>query len=256
MPFLTFRSAPVVPWRALVSLPVSGLILALIGPFGSYSGMSLAARIGHFTLCTTLIGSASLIVSYAVARRFFQGFWPLWAALLVDLALTLPATGVVSLSLHLIVPAVAAHVPLAQILWQNLLLTLLFRAISLLISWARIRDGGHVEGPVPAPAAEVSSGLRAKLPRALRAEPILALTSEDHYLRVHTPKGEALIHMTLAEAVAELPQGFQVHRSHWVADTAIKSVGAGSVDLVTGLSVPLSRHRRKAFTAWLDAMAG
>lgn len=251
MSFLTFRSAPVLPWRALVSLPLIGLVLGLIGPFGSYSGMSVAERVGHFTLCVTLIGSASLIVSYAVARRVFQGYWPLWAALLVDIALTLPGAGIIYLSLRLIVPAVAAHLEPTQLLWQNLLLTLVFRAVSLLVSWVRVRDGGSVE--VASSPVEASSELRTKLPRGLRAEPILALTSEDHYLRVHTPKGEALIHMTLAEAVSELPHGFQVHRSHWVATTAIKSTGPDRVELVTGLSVPLSRHRRKAFDAWLDA---
>ncbi|WP_443751113.1 LytTR family DNA-binding domain-containing protein [Asticcacaulis solisilvae] len=253
MPFLTFRSAPILPWRALVTLPLAGLILGLIGPFGSYSGMSLFERIGHFMLCATLIGSASLIVSYAVARRFFQGFWPLWAALLVDLALTGPAAAVVYLSLHLIVPGVAARLQPLDFLWQNLILALIFRAVSLLISWARIRDGGQIE--TSAPSAEAASDLRAKLPRGLRAEPVLALSSEDHYLRVHTPKGEALIHMTLAEAVEGLPHGFQIHRSHWVADTAIRSADANRVELVTGLSLPLSRHRRKAFDAWLDATA-
>ncbi len=250
MSFISFRSAPVLPWRALVSLPLIGLVLGLIGPFGSYSGMSLAERIGHFMLCVTLIGSASLIVSYAVARRVFQGYWPLWAALLVDVALTLPGAAIVYLSLRLIVPDVAAHLEPTQLLWQNLLLALVFRAVSLLVSWVRIRDGAQVE--TPAPSAQAPSDLRAKLPRGLRAEPILALTSEDHYLRVHTPKGEALIHMTLADAVADLPHGFQVHRSHWVAGSAIKSTGAGRVELVTGLSVPLSRHRRKAFDQWLD----
>jgi len=253
MSFLTFRSAPVLPWRALISLPLIGVVLGLIGPFGSYSGMNVAERIGHFTLCVTLIGSASLIISYAVARRFFQGYWPLWAALLVDLALTLPGAAVIYLSLRLIVPDVAARLEPTQLLWQNLLLALVFRAVSLLVSWARVRGGGHVE--TAAQIVEAASDLRAKLPRSLRAEPILALSSEDHYLRVHTPKGEALIHMTLAEAAASLPHGFQVHRSHWVANTAIKSVHANRVELVTGLSVPLSRHRRKAFDAWLELAA-
>ncbi len=253
MSFFTFRSAPVLPWRALLSLPFIGVIIGLIGPFGSYSGMSVAERIGHFALCVTLIGAASLIISYAVARRFFQGYWPLWAALLVDLALAVPGAAVVFLSLRLIVPAVADHLQAEHLLWQTLLLALVFRSVSLLVSWRRIRDGGQVEAP--AQPAEPASDLRAKLPRTLRTQPILALTSEDHYLRVHTPKGEALIHMTMAEAIAGLPHGFQVHRSHWVAGTAIKSAGADRVELVTGLSVPLSRHRRKAFDAWLDAAA-
>ncbi|MBW8735054.1 MAG: LytTR family transcriptional regulator [Asticcacaulis sp.] len=247
MRFFTWRSAPVLPWRALVSLPFIGLILGLAGPFGSY-GIPVAERVGHFMLSVTLIGSASLIASYAVARHFFQGYWPLWAALLVDAALAVPGACVVYLSLRLIVPDVAAHLQPVQLLWQTALLALVFRAVSLLISWQRIRDAGQIK---PAAPPADPSGLHEKLPRPLRAEPILALASEDHYLRVHTPKGEALIHMTMADAVAGLPQGFQVHRSHWVAEYAIKSVTGGRVELITGLSVPLSRHRRKAFETWL-----
>lgn len=250
MSLLTYRSAPLLRWPALIWLPVAGLILGLIGPFGSYTDMTIAGRIGHFVLCVTLIGGCSLIVSYDVARRFFQGYWPLWAALCVDLGLTLPGAAVVYVSLGLFAPDVIAGIQPANLIWQNLLTTLIFRVISLALSWQRIREGGHVE-TTPEAAAE-RPAFHARLPRGLRTQPILALSSEDHYLRVHTPKGEALILMTMAEAIAQLPHGFQIHRSHWVADTAIKDVRGDKVELVTGLKLPLSRHRRKAFDEWLD----
>ena len=253
MSLLTYRSAPLLRWQALISLPVAGIILGLIGPFGSYVGMTLPERIGHFVLCVTLIGGCSLIVSYGVARRFFQGYWPLWAALCVDLGLTLPGAAIVYGSLSLFAPDVVANVQPVGLIWQNLLLTLIFRGISLALSWRRIREGGQVEA-TPQAVSEAPA-LHARLPRGLRSQPVLALSSEDHYLRVHTPKGEALILMTMAEAVAQLPHGFQIHRSHWVADTAIKDAGADKVELVTGLSLPLSRHRRKAFDEWFDKVA-
>ncbi|MBP2160160.1 MULTISPECIES: LytTR family DNA-binding domain-containing protein [Asticcacaulis] len=253
MSFLTERSAPLLRWQSLLSLPVAGIIIGLIGPFGSYVGMTVLERIGHFVLCVTLIGGCSLIVSYDIARRFFQGYWPLWAGLCVDLALVLPGAAVVYGSLSLFAPDVVANVGPASLIWQNLLMTLIFRVISLALSWQRIREGGHVE--TKPEVAEEAPAFHARLPRGLRSQPILALSSEDHYLRVHTPKGEALILMTMAEAVAMLPHGFQIHRSHWVADTAIKEARSDKVELVTGLSLPLSRHRRKAFDEWLDALA-
>lgn len=252
MSLLTYRSAPLLRWQALVWMPVAGIILGLIGPFGSYTGMTVPDRIGHFVLCVTLIGGCSLIVSYDVARRFFQGYWPLWAALCVDLALTLPGAAIVYGSLALFAPDVVAGIQPANLIWQNLLTTLIFRVISMALSWQRIREGGHVQSPPE--VVEEAPAFHARLPRGLRTQPILALSSEDHYLRVHTPKGEALILMTMAEAVAMLPNGFQIHRSHWVADTAIKDAKPDKVELVTGLSLPLSRHRRKAFDEWLDAI--
>lgn len=250
MSLLTYRSAPLLRWQALIWMPVAGIILGLIGPFGSYTGMTIADRIGHFVLCVTLIGGCSLILSYDVARRFFQGYWPLWAALCVDLGLTLPGAAVVYGSLSLFAPGVVTNVQPVSLIWQNLLMTLIFRVISLALSWQRIREGGQVE--MPPEVVQEAPAFHARLPRGLRTQPILALSSEDHYLRVHTPKGEALILMTMAEAVAQLPHGFQIHRSHWVADTAIKDTRNDKVELVTGLSLPLSRHRRKAFDAWLD----
>lgn len=238
-------------WQILASLPVIGLALGLIGPFGSYTGMTLAERLAHFTLCVSVIGAGSLGLSYAVARRWFQGYWPLWAALCVDVALAVPGAVVVYLSLAVFAPAVAGQIDPVSLVWQNLIMTLIFRAVSLVLSWERIRDGGQVER---APAVDGTVDFQGKLPRELRGQPVLALSSEDHYLRVHTPRGEALIHMTMAEAQGLLPGGFQIHRSHWVAGEAIRKSSGDKVELVTGLSLPLSRHRRKAFDAWLETV--
>jgi len=245
---LTFRSAPLFGWHALVVMPVVGLVLGLIGPFGSYA-MDLTARVAHFVICVTLIGTLSQIVSYLVARQFFLGYWPLWASLCVDMALAVPAAGIVYGSLLVLGPQEVLLVRFVDLIWQNALLTLVFRAASLTVSWLRIRDGQQVP---EVKVTESVAGLSERLPRGLRREPILAVSAEDHYLRVHTPKGEALIHMTLAEAVAVLPQGFQVHRSHWVSAQAVKTEKGDRVELVTGFSLPVSRHRKKAFAEWLD----
>jgi hypothetical protein len=76
---------------------------------------------------------------------------------------------------------------------------------------------------------------------------LIALQSEDHYLRVHTENGSDLIRYRLADAIAELPEGSgrRVHRSWWVAAEAV--TGARQEDrravLLTrsGLEVPVSR---------------
>lgn len=245
---LKSRSAPLLQWQALLSLPIAGFIIGLTGPFASYIDMGFAQRIGHFVICVSAIGSATLIASYLVARRFFQGYWPLWAALTVDLALTIPGAAIVFASLSYFAPHVAPHVEPIHLFWQNLLMTLIFRALSLLASWRRIGEGRHADDAPSDPRGD--AGFRQYLPFELRASRVLSLSSEDHYLRVHTPSGEALIHMTLAAASEMLPDGFQIHRSHWVAKDAIKSFGVTKVELITGLSLPVSRHRYKAFLQW------
>lgn len=89
------------------------------------------------------------------------------------------------------------------------------------------------------------------LPVAL-GDRLLALSAEDHYLRVHTEQGSSLILRRLADAVAELPvdSGRQVHRSHWVAQAAVRRVerdGPRMVLVLTnGLRIPVSRTYRLA----------
>lgn len=46
---------------------------------------------------------------------------------------------------------------------------------------------------------------------------------QDHYVDVHTDKGNTLVLMRLADAIAEMEgvSGMQIHRSHWVALDAV-----------------------------------
>ena len=92
------------------------------------------------------------------------------------------------------------------------------------------------------------SPLFEKLPARLGRD-VLCMRTEDHYLRVYTAKGEALILMSLSDAEACLnpAQGRRVHRSWWVARTAVKTTTADDKSLrlilTNGLSVPVSRSR-------------
>ncbi|MGJ3232988.1 MAG: LytTR family DNA-binding domain-containing protein [Oceanicaulis sp.] len=100
---------------------------------------------------------------------------------------------------------------------------------------------------VDAAPAGPARALTDKLPHRLRAAPILALTSEDHYLRVRTANGEALILMRLSDAVAamEAVEGARTHRSWWVARAAVRDArkgdGRGVLILTDGAEAPVSR---------------
>jgi hypothetical protein len=88
---------------------------------------------------------------------------------------------------------------------------------------------------------------------------ILAVQSEDHYLKIYTSNGEAMILMRLRDAVHALEgiEGSQVHRSWWVAKSAITDIirreGRTIFHLSNGLNVPISRRYLKALkdTGWL-----
>jgi DNA-binding LytR/AlgR family response regulator len=61
-----------------------------------------------------------------------------------------------------------------------------------------------------------------------RAEDLIALSAQDHYLEVRHAKGTALIHYALSDAIGQLERagiaGFRIHRSHWVARAAVAMV--------------------------------
>lgn len=99
---------------------------------------------------------------------------------------------------------------------------------------------------------QLSSGnttLLNRLKPELKTSSLLALAAEDHYVRVITSAGEELILLRFSDAIAEahLVKGFQVHRSWWVAEHAIKALeknnASAELRLINGMLVPVSRRR-------------
>jgi len=91
-----------------------------------------------------------------------------------------------------------------------------------------------------------------KLPDALTGSILIALKAEDHYLRVFTDKGSALILMKFEDALSALNgyPGIQTHRSWWVSSEQLKKVSQFTasntmISLHDGTEVPVSRRKRK-----------
>ena len=90
-----------------------------------------------------------------------------------------------------------------------------------------------------------------RLPVEFHSATLYAVSSEDHYLRVHTDRGDTLILMRLADAMRELEivDGLQTHRSWWVAREGITQKtgksGKQSLTLKSGVIVPIARSRAK-----------
>jgi len=80
---------------------------------------------------------------------------------------------------------------------------------------------------------------------------LLALEAQQHYINVHTTVGSELIKYGFGDAVQELRhwEGAQIHRSFWVARSAITDIvvdGRKSVAVLSnGLEVPISRNRKE-----------
>ncbi len=105
----------------------------------------------------------------------------------------------------------------------------------------RVRDAGSASGTGSATRPDFLEQASVD-----RAEDILALQAEDHYVRIFTKSGAELIHCRFGDAVAKMPSelGLRVHRSWWVAGNAVRSAKRGSrrwhLNLLTDVSVPVS----------------
>ena len=86
----------------------------------------------------------------------------------------------------------------------------------------------------------------ARLPEVTQPTDVLSIQAEQHYIRVHTTTKEHLILYRFSDAIHELsPElGMQVHRSWWVAKSAIESIQHGAkkffIQLESGTTIPVS----------------
>jgi hypothetical protein len=109
----------------------------------------------------------------------------------------------------------------------------------------------------PTPALKV---LLDKLPENV-GNNIVALKAEEHYTRVYTDRGEALILMPFRDAVGMLGEldGMQTHRSYWVNNAYVAELvreGRSShVHLKSDIDIPVSRSYRVKVQEALNARA-
>jgi hypothetical protein len=141
----------------------------------------------------------------------------------------------------------------AFFLFSNLLGILLFPLIALFFhAMFRLDVLQWVTRITPAP----QPGLLTRLPPRLGTN-IHVLIAAEHYLRVITDRGEAMVLYRLGDAVRDMAAagilGIQVHRSYWIARHAIaghvRDGGRLTLNTPTGLAVPVSRSFRQALKA-------
>ncbi|MCR5873752.1 LytTR family transcriptional regulator [Phenylobacterium sp. J426] len=223
--------------RGLAVAGASGLFLTIAGAFGTIDA-PLHVRFAYWM--------SLMLLGYGwgafVARWFFRGgrrrTSSLWLdAALAALLMSIPFTGVVAVASGLMF---GARFDLSAI--PVLFISVLAVAIAITVINMLIRSRQAAK----AAAAPAPPKFLERLPLKLRGAEVWAVEAEDHYLRLHTSKGQDLILMRLADAIAELDgiEGLQVHRSWWVARDAITDArrGDGRATLtLKGAQVPVSR---------------
>lgn len=229
-------------WRVPLSAAAFGALLGVMGPFGSQTALGPVARF-TFWMVIACAGFGAA----AAAERVLPPLSPKrrTAARLVAVAAAsaVPMTFFVAWAMGVVRPGRSfGPVQMLGLFPYVALVQLLIARV--MAPAAPVAVVAAVEQPAAAP--EYPAELLARLPAALRRD-ILALEAEDHYVRVHTLHGTALILMRLADAAAIIDPrlGLRVHRSWWVAKDGVcaleRAPGRAIARLRDDTEVPVSR---------------
>lgn len=276
--------------RVLVTSVLVGVLFGTLGPFGTFERMETAERYGFWLACF-LAGASVHVPAYWLAR--YVGALHGWSqlvllplsAVLAAVPMTLMVNGIsVSLlgasnldgfaGLYPFVLAISLPVQLLSHLLQlwaeGRLAPQTPAAATAPAAPASVQAAPAEPLPVsapaagpgiaaePDPAASPPARFLARIPARLGRD-LIALEMEDHYLRIHTRLGSDLILMRMRDAVAELDgmDGLQVHRSWWVARSAVERVDRDgktmTLTLANSRAVPVARDRQGEVRAagWL-----
>lgn len=230
--------------RAVVISLAAALFLSLSGIFGTGHTL-LAVRLAYWGVVMTACTLVAMAIIRAVQRREFLGNHPVAQWAISTLLMTPPLTVVVWLVSGLMFNHTFEAADLLRSVPQVLLISAAMTAINALADRRPMETHAAPPGSAPVKFLE-------RLPFKLREATIVAVQAEDHYLRVHTDAGEALILMRLSDAVGELAglEGARTHRSWWVARDAVtgarRSDGRAVLELKGGLEAPVSRSFARA----------
>lgn len=253
-------------WRKLVIdlavMVAIGVVLALIGPFGSFQA-TFPTRLAYWVGLGLAGYACYRPMGWAVARigaGLDLPVWLLWAfaCLVATVPMTLVVAGIDRLPRGLPLPGFdVLATTYGYVLVVGSIVTMVFFLIeraSAASAPAPALASGVVPQPAPSPLAiPAATTPSAGQPRFLDRLPphlgtdLIALEMEDHYVRAHTVLGSELILLRLRDAMAELDgiEGQQVHRSWWVARHAVEDVRRDGRNLRLvlpgGLEAPVAR---------------
>lgn len=224
--------------RVVLALLGVGVILTLIGPFGTAYGMPWPARAAYWMSVPAL--------TYGIGYLIHAVFWPLlhprFSARSARFMIVL-ATGV---AICLTVFALNAWVFGSR---PTLIRGLVLFGIVLVVSG--MLELLPREQASDAPDTPDAPPILDRLPLDKRG-PLVSLSVEDHYVRIRTTRGEEMVLLRLSDAIREVgaTNGLQVHRSHWVALAHVAAVsrrGDGAIlSMAQGDDIPVSRANMAA----------
>lgn len=213
---------------------LAGVVLAILAPFGT----------SYF--------AAPIRFVYWIGLAFAGGM----GALIVDVILRRKASGT-SIWLWSMLQSAGATCAVAPFVFGihsqsgigSFLMTLFYIWVVAIVITTFGQLAGRRENEPE--TKEVRPLLLDRLPPKFREADLYAISSEDHYVRIHSAAGEHMLLMRLSDAEdLALPLiGLKPHRSWWVAESGVEDVvrtdGKLQIQLRSGVTVPVSREGAK-----------
>lgn len=231
-------------WQFWTGLAGIGVVIGLAGPFGTFETLPAAVRTAYWlgiVLTCFWLGYLATFILAGLAENLGLGY--------ISSTFTGAALAGLPVTLWL---AFLHSVFFGAALWPEVLRLLPYVVLTSLITSFVFET---LAADAPAPASERQRDASEpvwldRLPHELGRD-LMLLQSQDHYLRVKTKLGETLIRGVLQEAAEELGEyGLRLHRSWWVARSAIRSFeyrkGAPVIVLTDGQEIPVGRTYRRS----------
>ena len=211
-----------------------GAFFAITSPYGAITYLDFPAR---WLYWATTVGSAWVI--NAMAFAYFAPTRGVWLCALISSILATPVVFLIIYFVQITIdyPVVAEFIP-------NLVLSIW--VICFAMAWAFVPLRARGDGQT-IQSRDGKSQLSDQLPFEYRESSIFALEADDHYVHVHTDAGKHLHYIRLRDAIALMTgiPGVRVHRSWWVATSAIEELrredGRWKLVAKGAGSVPVSR---------------
>lgn len=231
------RRAATLLARGIAVAVLAGALLAMLGPFGSYTNGGPVRLLGYW-IGAMLLGLPLYGAGYAIAAKATAGAprwsWP--ALIAATLLASIPEAWVTHAAAFRLWPELrGAH--LSAPLWFAQTATVGVVAMVGMRLILRRAASASRDRPAPPPSARNVDRLGGE---------VLALQMEDHYVRVHRPGGSELVLMPLGRAIDAMQRpGLRTHRSWWVARHAVAAVEGDAramrLRLSNGLVAPVAR---------------
>lgn len=223
-------------WGALT------VVLAVGGPFDTYDELSFGRRLAFWGVIVGLSVLGGRLIRLLAQR--LVGDWPILPRIVAVAA-------AIGLGLGPVLWLFSRQVMGANVIGAPQFILFVF-VVGLVVQVLRLLLAEHRPPPAPNlrdPGAE-GPRLFDRIAPELRGQ-LLRLSARNHYIEVHTDRGQTDILLRFSDALAELAEidGAQVHRSHWVAWAAVTGAERERSRVVLVLSdgarVPVSRRHER-----------